>query len=113
MVTNKENVVSSSQAVSSLCSPAGLAYEGVVEKGDFVCWPKASAWVYFMEPRNPGQTPMTSHDGKPKFVKSLSSIRIFGDHTLTGYLNVLAERYGVTVRRVNFKNPVEEIWQFC
>lgn len=113
MVTSKEDVVSSGQIVSSLCNPAGLARDGVVEKRDFVCWPKGSPWVYFMKPKNPEQTPMISHDGEPKFVKSLSDIKNFGKGSLAGYLDTLAKRYEMAVRRVNVKNPVEEIWQFC
>lgn len=113
MVTNKGNVVSSDRAVSSLCNPVGLPRDGVIEKGDFACWPKNSGWVYLMRPKNPNQASMTSYDGEPKFVKKMSAVKCFGERSLGGYLQILAERYGMTVRRINIKNPIEEIWQFC
>ncbi len=113
MAGNEESVISSDQKVSSLCNPQGLPHDGVVEKGDFVCWPNGSGLVYFMKPKNPNQTPMSSHDGEPKFVKTMPSIRCFGERTLGGYLELLAEKHKMAVRRVNVKNPVEEIWHFC
>jgi len=113
MIANKENVASSKWTVSSLCNPIGLPCDGKIEKGDFVCWPKNSEWVYFMKPKNPGQTPKTSHDGEPKFIKSMSDVKNLGSGALQEYLEILAVRYEITVRRVNRANKHEEIWQFC
>ncbi len=113
MVTNEGNVISSNQTVSTLCNPVGLPRDGVIQKGDFVCWPRGNPWIYFMRPKNPGQTPKTSHDGEPKFVKSMSDVKNFGISALQKYLEILAVRYKITVRKVNKANKNEEIWQFC
>jgi len=113
MIMNKENVISSNQAVSNLCNPIGLPRNGVIKKGDFVCAPENSTWVYFMKPKNPNQIPETSHNGTPKFVQPLAEIKSSGCSTLEGYLSILAAREEMAVRRINIKNPIEKIWQFC
>ena len=112
MVGNRENLIFS-QTVNSHCNSVGLPRNGKIEKGDFVCWIKGNAWIYFMKPKNPGQIPKTSHDGEPKFVKSMSDVRNFGINNLQEYLEILATRNETTVRRVNKANKNEEIWQFC
>jgi len=113
MVTSKENVFSSEQTVNSLCNPVGLPRDGLVEKGDFVCWSRGNVWIYFMKPKNPEQTPKTSYDGEPKFVKLISDMRDLGISILQEYLEILAARGKMVVRRVNKANKNEEIWQFC
>lgn len=113
MIEVKGSGVPSDLKVSSFCNPMGLPRNGVIKKGDFVCAPEDSTWVYFMKPKNPNQIPETSHDGTPKFVQPLAAIKSSGCSTLEGYLNVLAAREGIAVRRINIKNPIEKIWQFC
>lgn len=113
MIEVKGSGVPSDLKVSSLCNPMGLPRNGVVKKGDFVCAPEDNTWVYFMKPKNPNQTPKTSHDGTPKFVKSLAEIKSSGCSTLEKYLDIPAAREGIAVRRLNIKNPIEKIWQFC
>ena len=100
-------------ALGNPCDPRDLPHDGRVEKGDFVCLPKNSSWVYFMKPKNPKRIPKSIHAGGTKFVKNLSSIKSFGRYSLEGYLLVLAGRNGMLAKKIETKSKNGEIWQFC
>lgn len=91
-------------------NPEGLPNDGKVERGDFVWQRDNIGYVFFLRPKDRKKRPKSLYDGIPLFVKSSSSLKVFGRLTIGDYLSFFAKRFGLSVRRL--KKGKEKIWQF-
>jgi len=109
---SKEDIVFLEELFQNFCDPRELPRDGRIEKHDFVWRREGVGWIFFLKPKNPKRRPKTLHDGHPKFVKLSSSLKFFGRQGIVDYLSFIAQRHGLSIRKLKGKKD-EEIWQFC
>lgn len=95
------------------CDPRAMTHDGKVQKGDFVWMREGFGWIFFLKPKNPRKKPRILYDGEPKFVKLSSTLKSFGERTITVSLSIFAQRFGLSFKKLKTRSKKEEMWQFC